>query len=82
VDAEGGSRNTSDINTGQETVFIEDQSGNQIPFIKETLRPEIAGVMVVTQGGGDAKIISEITEAIVALFGIDEHKIKIVKMIS
>jgi phenylpyruvate tautomerase PptA (4-oxalocrotonate tautomerase family) len=36
----------------------------------------------VTQGGGSEKIIQHITEAIMALFGVDEHKIKVVKMIS
>lgn len=82
VDAEGGSRNTSDIETGQETVYVSDHSGNNVPYIRKTLRPVIGGVLVVTQGGGNSKIIQNITEAIVALFGIDEHKIKIVKMIS
>lgn len=82
VDAEGGSRNTSDIETGQETVYVSDRNGNNVPYISKTLRPVIGGVVVVTQGGGNSEIILNITEAIVALFGIDEHKIKIVKMIS
>ncbi len=82
VDAEGGSRNTSDIETGQETVYVSDQSGNNVPYVRKTLHPVIGGVLVVTQGGGNSEIIQNITEAIVALFGIDEHKIKIVKMIS
>ncbi len=82
VDAEGGSRNTSDIETGQETVYVSDGNGNNVPYIRKTLHPVIGGVVVVTQGGGNREIIQNITEAIVALFGIDEHKIKIVKMIS
>ncbi|MCL2253554.1 MAG: stage III sporulation protein AG [Lachnospiraceae bacterium] len=82
VDSAGGSRNTSDIETGQETVFYTNASGRQVPFARKTIRPVIEGVLVVTQGGGNEKIIRNITDAIKALFGVDEHKIKIVKMIS
>ncbi len=82
VDAEGGSRNTNDMDMGQETVLVSDENGNLVPFIKKTIQPTIEGVVVAVQGGENIKIIQNITEAIVALFDIDEHKIKIVKMIS
>lgn len=42
--------------------------------------PEVEGVFVVSQGGDDSSVKLAITEAIQALFGIDVHKIKIVKM--
>jgi stage III sporulation protein AG len=82
VDSSGGSRNTTDIETGQATVYYTNSAGQQIPYPKKTIQPLIEGVLVVTQGGGNEKIIQHITEAIMALFGVDEHKIKIVKMIS
>jgi stage III sporulation protein AG len=37
-------------------------------------------VLVVAQGGGDSKIKREISDAVMALFPIQAHKIKIVKM--
>lgn len=82
VDGAGGSRNTTDMDQQQETVLLSDGAGKTYPFIKKTIRPEIEGVVVAAQGGENVKIVKNITEAIVALFGIDEHKIKIVKMIS
>lgn len=82
VDSAGGSRNTSDIETGQETVFYTNRDGRQVPFTKKTINPVIEGVLIVTQGGGNEIIIRNITDAIKALFGVDEHKIKVVKMIS
>ncbi len=42
--------------------------------------PEVEGVLVVSQGGDNSSVNLAITEAIQALFGIDVHKIKIVKM--
>lgn len=82
VDSAGGSRNTSDIETGQETVYFMNAAGQKIPYVKKTLQPLIEGVLVVTQGGNNEIIIRNITDAIKALFGVDEHKIKIVKMAS
>jgi stage III sporulation protein AG len=40
----------------------------------------VEGVSVVAQGGGDSQIQKNITEVIQALFGIEAHKIKVVKM--
>lgn len=82
VDSAGGSRNTSDIETGQETVYYLNAAGQKIPYVKKTIQPLIEGVLVVTQGGSNEIIIRNITDAIQALFGVDEHKIKIVKMTS
>ena len=42
--------------------------------------PKVSGVLVVAQGGGNETIQQEMKEAIMALFGIEEHKIKVVKM--
>lgn len=82
VDAQGGSRFSNDIDTGEETVHYKDANGNEVPYIRQILQPEIEGVLVVTQGGDRITIQENISEAIKALFGIDEHKIKVVKMIT
>jgi len=80
VDAAGGSRNTSDIETGQETIYYTNAAGMRVPYVRKTIQPIIEGVFVVTEGGNNEIIIRNITDAIKALFGVDEHKIKIVKM--
>lgn len=78
VDSQGGSRNTTDFSDKEETVYGE----NSIPYITKMLTPSVKGVVVSAQGGGNAKTAENISEAIQALFGIEAHKIKIVKMIS
>ena len=78
VDSAGGSRNTTDISDEEETVY----GGGNAPYITKVLAPSVEGVVVSAQGGNNAMIVQNITEAIQALFGIDAHKIKIVKMIS
>ncbi len=49
-------------------------------YTSQNAYPEVEGVVVVSQGGDDSSVKLAITEAIQALFGIDVHKIKIVKM--
>ena len=53
---------------------------NSFTYTAQNTYPEVEGVFVVTQGGDNSSVKLAITEAIQALFGIDVHKIKIVKM--
>ncbi|NBJ91692.1 stage III sporulation protein AG [Parablautia muri] len=82
VDSAGGSRNTTDISNDEQTIYLKGQGSEDTPYVKKVLAPKVAGVVVSAEGGGDAQIVKNITEAIQALFGIGAHKIKIVKMIS
>lgn len=80
ADAEG-SRNTTDIAEEEATVYTEEKDGN-MPFVRQIIYPKVAGVVVSAQGGGNDAVAQKITKAIQALFGIEAHKIIIVKMIS
>lgn len=64
----------------EETTIYEDASENQIPYVKKEITPEVEGVVVIAQGGGNPETVQHITEAIQALFDVDTHKIKIMKM--
>lgn len=46
------------------------------------IEPEIEGVLVAAQGGGDETVVNEITYAVQVLFDVPVHKIKVVKMSS
>lgn len=80
VDSAGGSRNTTHISNQEETVFTDEGSSAQTPYVKKINAPKVQGVLVAAEGGQNAKVVKNITEAIQALFGIEAHKIKIVKM--
>lgn len=78
---ESGGRNISKEHTsGEETIYMEDESGAKIPYVREELEPQIAGVLVVAEGGGQPKVVKDICEAVEALFGVEAHKIKVMKM--
>jgi stage III sporulation protein AG len=72
--------NTSKENgTEEETVLIEDSDKNSSPYVVQEKEPELEGVVVVCDGGDDAFVKREITDAVSALFQIESHKIKIMK---
>lgn len=82
VDSAGGSRNAADVSKEEETVYTDSGSGVKAPFVRQVIYPRIEGVVVSAQGGDNAAVNKNITEAIQALFGIDVHKIKVIKMSS
>lgn len=77
-DSKGGTRNTFQSDNKEETVYS-NGSGEKEPYVVKVLTPEIEGVVVAVQGAGKGDINKNITEAIEALFGIEAHKIKIIK---
>ena len=79
-DSEGGKRNVNEYKQEEETVYSRQSDGGSAPYVVKTLQPLIEGVVVVAQGGDRPEVRRNITEAIVALFDIEPHKIKVVKM--
>lgn len=64
----------------EETVYEEHGSSERSPYVTSETNPQVEGVLVIAQGGGSSRIRQEIIEAAQALFGIEAHKIKIMKM--
>lgn len=63
----------------EETVMV-DEDGNQKPYVVKTMEPIVEGVIVVMEGGDNPVVNSAITEAVQALFHVEAHKIKVLKM--
>lgn len=78
-DSAGGTRNSEDRSSERTSIYIQEADGSQTPYISEELLPEIQGVLVIAEGGDNAVVVKNITEAIQALFGLEAHKIKIMK---
>ena len=79
-DSEGSESNTQSSSTQETTVYAETEDGSQTPYISSETYPEIRGVLVVAKGGGDPVIVQQIQEAVMALFHVVAHKIKVLKM--
>lgn len=79
--SESSGETTSELNQEEATIYAE-EDGNQVPYVTQEIYPEIEGVVVAATGGGSAVVVQNITEAVQALFDVDTHKIKIMKLVS
>lgn len=79
-DAEGGKRNTTDKSTTETTIYEQDNDGSSTPYVVKEIEPEIEGIIVIAKGGDDPVVAKNISDAILALFQVEAHKIKVMKM--
>lgn len=79
TDSGGGTRNINNLETGESTVYSSEGTDSE-PYVVKVIQPEVEGVIVLAEGAGTGNVSKNISEAIQVLFGIDAHKIKVVKM--
>lgn len=77
-DSEGGSRSIVQSEVKEDTVYRTEGSDSE-PYVVKTLFPRVEGVVVVAEGAG-GETAKNITEIVQALFGVEAHKVKVVKM--
>lgn len=78
-DSAGGNRIITQVESAPSTVFRTNGSESE-PYVVKTLSPRVEGVVVVAQGAGNGTVNQNITEMVQALFGVEAHKVKVVKM--
>lgn len=78
-DSAGGSRIVTQVDSEESTVYRSSGSDSE-PYVIKTLSPQVEGVVVVAQGAGSGTVDKNITEMVQALFGVEAHKVKVVKM--
>lgn len=78
-DQNGGTRVVEDRSFDAVSIYTQGSDGSQAPYVSQEMLPEIEGVVVIADGGDNAVVVQNVTEAIQALFGVEAHKIKIMK---
>lgn len=79
-DAQGGSRITTESQKEEEKIYTTNDEGESVPFIEKEWMPQVEGVVIVAQGGGDASTAEHLTKAAKAVLGIEVNKITVCKM--
>lgn len=79
TDSEGGKRVNKEELDDDKIVMKNDDEGNS-PYILETKKPEVTGVMIVAQGAQDSKVKYEITKAVASLYDISLEDVSIFPM--
>lgn len=78
-DSQGGERTTTNETLEESTIYNGGEDAGEEPYVSKERFPKVEGVVVVAEGGDNALVVQNITEAVQALFDIDTHKIRIVK---
>ena len=78
-DSQGGNRVVSQTEMEENTVYKTNGNASE-PYVIKTLPPQIEGVVVVAQGAGTGTVDRTIVEMVQALFNVEAHKVKVVKM--
>lgn len=73
-------RSNTQQQSQEETVYDEGSGSGGAPFVTKEVVPSVEGVLVVAEGGGNAQVAKNISDAVLALFPVEVHKIKVVKM--
>jgi stage III sporulation protein AG len=58
-------------------IFNQENNGSKEPYISKTLMPQVEGVIVTCDGGGNAKVKSDVIKAVGAVTGVSEDKIQV-----
>lgn len=80
TDSNGGSRKLESQEISEDTI-LSGSGDSGSPIIEKELKPIVSGVVISAEGGGRLKIVTEISQAMEALFDIPPHKIKVLKRV-
>ena len=77
---EGQNKKTQSQKEENTIVMTEDNRGTRTPVIVQEKMPEIEGIVIVAEGGEDARIAQMLSEASQALLNVPAHKVAVLKM--
>lgn len=63
-----------------ESSVYERTDDGEHPYVSNELVPQVEGVLVVAEGGGNSYVKQNILQSVMSLFPLEAHKITIVKM--
>lgn len=79
-DGEGGVRNVESINSSITYVMVRQSDGSEAPLLLTQIVPDIEGIIIVAQGGGDVVVREALTRAAQALLGVAPHRVMVLQM--
>ena len=79
ADSIGGTRLVEEM-TQENTAIYDTSSQEKTPYVVKTVYPKVEGVVVAATGVGTGRIRTDISETVQALFGLEAHKVKVLKL--
>ncbi|WP_244835355.1 stage III sporulation protein AG [Clostridium sp. BJN0001] len=76
----GGGKRENSQNTDNDKIVMTSSNGTNEPFILETKKPKIIGVLIVSEGASDSKIKYQIEKAVSNLYNLSLDKVNVYSM--
>ncbi|HBC93547.1 MAG TPA: hypothetical protein DCZ10_11805 [Pelotomaculum sp.] len=76
----GGTRLTTEDTFSSQLVMNRSGSGGEQPVVEREAAPQVAGVLVVAEGAGEARVKAKLFEATRVALGIEPQKIMVLPM--
>lgn len=76
ADTNGGTRKTQEV-LNEQSIIYEEKNSTKIPAIKQTVMPEVVGVIVVADGANNSVVKENIKNAVEAVLDIPSHRIQV-----
>lgn len=70
----------SELRKDETTVFTTDESGNEVPFVTQTRRPAVDGVVISAEGASNEAVKLQIVRLVMALYGVEANKVEVLTM--
>ena len=70
----------SEMRKEETTVYTINESGNEVPFITQTRRPTVDGVVISAQGASNEAVKLQIVRLVMALYGVEANKVEVLMM--
>ena len=69
-------RKTKEV-ANEQSIIYEEKNSVKVPAIKQTIMPEVVGVIVVAEGAGSQVVKENIKNAVEAVVNISAHRIQV-----
>ena len=76
-DAQGGSRETRQHSSQEQTVMVTDRTGTDRPLVLREIEPRIEGIVIIAEGGDSPFVREALTRAARAVLGLEAHMIQV-----
>ena len=80
VDAQGGTRETRQTATQEQTVMVTDRTGTDRPLVLREVEPSVEGIVIIAEGGDSPFVRDALTRAARAVLGLDAHMVQVLTM--
>lgn len=75
-DSNGGERKTEETST-EENIIYEESNNLKSPVVKQSILPEIVGVIVVAEGANNIAVKENLIKAVEATVNVPSHRIQV-----